>query len=396
MKTLYLHVGTPKTGTSAIQRFCKDNSELLEKKGYCFRTMPFYYSDHSSKVRNAHFLIGNIVDENGDFDISEKENRIRQGLALVAEWFREMDHVILSEENIWNYLRGSHWSILENLKEFCREQGAELKIIVYLRRQDDYLSSWWKQRIRTGGRMDEWEEVMEHPPKRMILNYYKHLKKIENIVGRENLIVRRYEKGNFKGENHTIFSDFLEAIGLKFTEEFVIEKGTVNSSMTNNYAEIKRILNRLQEDGARINNDVSRYFEKTAIVCSAFDTYTQQYSLFSQEEQEAFLKRYENVNQKILAEYFPEEDVLFQSGLTKLPKWERDNPQTYEDTVLYFGKLALTQKERIDRLEAELKETKQELSLVRKEYGAELKALKILLAPVKRVWKLFQRKKNAE
>lgn len=36
MKTLYLHIGTPKTGTSAIQIFCKDNQETLKKQGYYY------------------------------------------------------------------------------------------------------------------------------------------------------------------------------------------------------------------------------------------------------------------------------------------------------------------------------------------------------------------------
>ena len=33
-KTLYLHIGTPKTATTAIQMFCEVNQSVLNEKGY--------------------------------------------------------------------------------------------------------------------------------------------------------------------------------------------------------------------------------------------------------------------------------------------------------------------------------------------------------------------------
>ena len=64
MKTLHVHIGTPKTGTTSIQNFCVDNEKLLEMQGYCYPLFPYSYKS-VAKVRNGHFLFGMITDENG-------------------------------------------------------------------------------------------------------------------------------------------------------------------------------------------------------------------------------------------------------------------------------------------------------------------------------------------
>lgn len=36
MKTLYIHIGCPKTATTSIQYFCNENKEILSKTEYIF------------------------------------------------------------------------------------------------------------------------------------------------------------------------------------------------------------------------------------------------------------------------------------------------------------------------------------------------------------------------
>ena len=40
MKTLYIHIGTPKTGTTSLQHFCTENAKLFEEQGYCYPIFP--------------------------------------------------------------------------------------------------------------------------------------------------------------------------------------------------------------------------------------------------------------------------------------------------------------------------------------------------------------------
>ena len=55
-KILYVHVGTTKTGTTAIQSFMIDNQEVLNQKGYYYPLFPYRCKDVSER-RNARFML---------------------------------------------------------------------------------------------------------------------------------------------------------------------------------------------------------------------------------------------------------------------------------------------------------------------------------------------------
>ena len=92
MKTLYIHIGTPKTGSSAIQAFLSQNREVLTQKGFCYPKFPFHY-DYVSKNRNGYFLRAKKL-ENRQSDFEE-------GIEMLRKVFEEYSNVILSEEGIW-------------------------------------------------------------------------------------------------------------------------------------------------------------------------------------------------------------------------------------------------------------------------------------------------------
>ena len=56
MPTLYLHIGTPKTGTTALQNFLPANEEVLEQHGICYPDFGFRYAGLGVH-RNGHFLV---------------------------------------------------------------------------------------------------------------------------------------------------------------------------------------------------------------------------------------------------------------------------------------------------------------------------------------------------
>ena len=70
MSVLYLHIGTPKTGTSAIQAFLgiEKNRGVLEKNGFSFPLFTdFRKEDDAVLVRNAHTLIFGVYQNRDDY-----------------------------------------------------------------------------------------------------------------------------------------------------------------------------------------------------------------------------------------------------------------------------------------------------------------------------------------
>lgn len=55
MATVYLCIGTQKTGTTSLQYFMRANEDVLKKQSYSYPYMELGMSDAFYKNRNAHF-----------------------------------------------------------------------------------------------------------------------------------------------------------------------------------------------------------------------------------------------------------------------------------------------------------------------------------------------------
>ena len=387
MKTLYFHIGSPKTGTTAIQLFGHKNQEALEQRGYVLPRFPFKYHGYRQD-RNGSFLTAPILDEDGKKDPKAKAERIQEGLELVLQQFETHEAVILSEETYWKVLGEGRMGQLENLKKFCDEHEIVLKIIVYLRRQDLFLESWWRQRVKMGAETwgMSWEELVEDGSKFPgHLDYYDRLKRIENIIGKEDLIVRRYERSAFR--NGDITADFLETIGITDTTGFIWPANDANTSLDCDYTEIKRVLNKLDSSATAYSKE-NNFFMNAVLECSTEFGGKSKERLMSEEETREFLERYKEENEKIAREYLGSEDgVLFYEDMGAVPKWEFDEKKMYDAAVLTFGNITFALKEEADKrhgdlngkqrdMDKRLRECQRQLKKMEDTYGKQLKEMK--------------------
>lgn len=346
MKTLYLHVGTTKTATSSIQRFLEENRTVLEKYGYCFPDSLHVYPE-ANRRRNAHFLIGKVNDENGVEDKQKEEEYLEEGLQQIRTAFQTYDNVILTDESIWYALSYSKKSLLRELKKEADKQQYQIKVIVYLRRQDALLISRWNQEVKqnfTSAAVMTCEEYVAVSEKKenKIFYYAKKLDEIADVIGKDHLIVRRFSPESWK--DRSIIHDFMHEIGLDVTDEFEELKESENLRLDQNTTEIKRILNKNEDFTEK---EVS-YMGRLLKGVSKGYIKTEKTEMLAKEELQQFLGEYAEENNRVAEEYIGDGQPLFSNEIKDLPKWNPQNGTMQEEMIQFFAAVAMDLKREND------------------------------------------------
>ncbi len=331
MKTLWLHIGMAKTASTAIQTFCSENAKLLEREGFCYPIFSISYPG-ISRAHNGCFLLKVIKDSDGTRDVNQEAANFQEGMKTVHKLFKSYDNVILSNEIIWRGMDVDKKNFWELMIKEAQKGDFNIRVIVYLRRQDSFISSNWNQLVKR-----QWtEETFEHYISRVdrtMLNYYDKLERMAALIGKENIIVRRFDREKFIGGN--IYSDFLDAVGISITNEYVITKEVRNTSLYGNTHEIKRVLNSIPQikDRAAQTFLVNILQEFSALSKEKYPS-----EMFSKEEANALLEDYASGNKKIAEEYLHEPNAeLFDKVQKELLKWQKDNPYMADDVIRLIG-----------------------------------------------------------
>ncbi len=239
-KVVYLHIGTPKTGSSAIQFFCGNNRKVLKEKGVAYPKMPFAF-EGIGQYRNAHFLSHKVYKDDKR-DYAAQREIYQEGMKVIQESLQQADKVVLSDEHLWNE---TEWDEerFQMLRMQMEKMGATLKVIVYLRRQDLLVQSYWAQQVKEGLQLSFLEYLEQRRYAYFQMHYAKRLRRIERAVGLENLIVRVYEKEQYAGEERTILSDFMDILSINDLSDFSQDEPIRNTSLSGIYLEYKRRMN---------------------------------------------------------------------------------------------------------------------------------------------------------
>jgi hypothetical protein len=225
--TVYLHIGAPKTGTSALQYFLLKNRGVLTSKGIEYPAHPVDSNWISSG--NAEPLVQSL-----------KERDEFQAKCTIEDVLRcDSEKVVLSSE----YLYRLDESCIKTLKELL--SPVSTKIIVYLRRQDFSGMSAYSQAVKRAKITSETKPwIMEQLSTGRFS--FKEIAQWSRYFGKENMTVRIYEVQQFIGGN--IFSDFLNILELPMTEEYERLPKRINTAYRMEALEFMRLLNFLPLD----------------------------------------------------------------------------------------------------------------------------------------------------
>jgi len=322
LKTIYLHVGMSKTGTSALQSFLRDNRSILEQKGYVYPDFSVKFAEIQKK-RNAHFL--KYITE------AEKPEGYYQCNTELQECLKEHDNIILTDEALWGYMKKDNW--WECYDEWAKSIDAQIKIIVYLRRQEDWIESIWTQKIKGYVKwtitFEEYLKIRRYDV--VPLNYEEALQTMEEHIGIENMVVKSYDFKYFK--NGSICDDFLDAIGLEMTDEYDLNQEIVNSTMPYNAVEVKRMIN--MNDHYKKTKSMNLYLDaiKEAYSEEEIIANKQKKTFYTKEQLESISAEYKESNENVARKYLHREDGKLFSEKKDVPEWDSKDQNILEETV---------------------------------------------------------------
>ncbi len=241
--------------------------------------------------------------ENKDGTVIVPARQFKNYQKLVSLVRAKKKHVILSNEA---------FSLMDDPSPIRTALGdAETIIICYLRRQDNFIQSYYNQEVKHAG---NYCEIMAYQPP-TTLNYDEMLARWIKVFGKENIVVRPYEKQQFK--NQDLIADFLEIIGLDLTADFKKLKKNANPRLPTETIEYMRLLNCLIKDKKQRKKVKIRLMDYSA---GRFEDGTEaifhNHALFSPNQKREIIARYEASNQGVARDYLGRENgCLFQEVL---------------------------------------------------------------------------------
>lgn len=231
------------------------------------------------------------------------------------------------------------------------------------------MQSVWNQRIKAKKRLNKsFEDFLKMIRVPLWLDYYQKLERMAEVIGKENITVRRFEPKNFAGGN--IYQDFLQTIGVSLTDNYKISVDVRNQGLYGNAIEIKRVLNELP---VMQDDKIQNFMKDRLVECSKLSAENYPCAVLSKEETKIFLDKYRFDNRKIAEEYLHEQGrELFDETIEDLPKWEKDNPYMLDDVIRFAGAMGMYLYEENLKLRKEI----QELNAIRHPFRMLVKFLK--------------------
>lgn len=246
---LVLHLGSGKTGTTSIQTLLHDNRDRLAELGFLYPRSP-------GEVRHARVSLSVLPAD----VVARAPAWHRQGFTSLEEFRADfhgrlraeiaeagLPRLILSDEALF----GTKDQARERLRVLTDDIARTVRLVVYLRRQDDHLTSRYQQVVKVGEtrRLEERVRTMSLAG---LYDYRSRLGAWQEVMEPTSFLVRPFERNRFPGGS--LHQDFLDAAGVDVRADDLAEVTPLNQSLDAESVEFLRIYNlyRVQHEGGRV------------------------------------------------------------------------------------------------------------------------------------------------
>lgn len=298
-RTCYLHIGIPKTGTSFIQSFLSANRERLRSEGQLLYPSSLLTSGIASHRRFSASIQAprNTAADRQLFRINA-DNSDAFTKEVWLELDRELEHsspskVVISSEFCVNF----DGSEIARLAEYLHARFEDVRVVVYLRRQDEHAVSGFDEASKWGSAR---ERALFPDPPLKIHDYRALLERYAERFGFDAMIVRRFGNRYFKGAH--LLNDFFDAIGVPLDESYT-PPPRINVKFGQKKTEFLQRLDIWIRDWADIDARtwIARAMQEVRLVeASGIPKGAAEYCA-----------RFNKINEWVRSTFFPEEQQLF-------------------------------------------------------------------------------------
>jgi hypothetical protein len=209
-KTVYLHIGTFKTGTSAIQNFLARNAETLQRHDFFVPAfderedhyvLPLSLLLAHTKIRAVWPPVKKTPDEYWASLKRQMMESTCSQIIISAETFCDLAHPrAIAQRSLFARV------LTDTFLDF------NVKIVVYLRNMKNYIHSMHSENVKNGGMKVNIATYMTSAieANSIHINPLLFLDFFSDLFGKDSLILKKYEKSNLRNGN--IIDDFLSTI----------------------------------------------------------------------------------------------------------------------------------------------------------------------------------------
>ncbi len=293
-----LHIGSCKAGSSTIQYFMRDHREQLAHVGHLWPLTP--------GARRQHGRLGLLIKSDADLEVSPVWRRVKRSEPATfrenvrRKLIREIDQsglssVLLSDESLYHQ---ADVAALGRLRQFTDELAPNLRLVVYLRRQDDHLLSYYQQKVRNGPETRRLDEFVREDTS-MPYDYAARLRTWERLLKPDEFVVRRFERDSFV--SGSLVQDFLDAADVDLQVEDVAQVSQHNESLDAESVEFLRLYNlyRAESEGHAPN-----WRDNRLVVERLREASTGPLQTLPDQVLDDFMARWEDSNRAVAQRYF--------------------------------------------------------------------------------------------
>lgn len=336
-----LHIGTEKTGTTSIQRFFGSNRRRLMRAGILYpRSAADRYHNHTRLTAYA-AEDGRYDDLRRALGVSNHPELERFRTSFRAALARETERrasgvhtIVFSNEHCHSRLVSK--AEVSRLVELLRPLVSDIKIVVYLRRQDQMAVSLYSTHLKLGGTRSE-----IFPSRTTEASLYYNLEQLLNrwevVCGADRIEPRIYEPGALKDGD--VVSDFLKIVDFA-RKKGVTEPVRVNESFSPDAQAVVREINQRMKLGRTGLGSVLRRQIINIIVART----PGRGRLPDRETAMAFYRMFEASNERVRRKWFPQRETLFDEDFTVYPSADdiytlsrTDTVEAEDDVMASFG-----------------------------------------------------------